>query len=217
MEGEECTGFSEKLHLVGAEARTDLEENAAHIWTSVSNLKWLHCCSALVLAMHSALVLQWCYTVCTCTHDWMVLVQALNSPLKRQLPPSKTSPLPNISTDFFLQREMPCSTELHCSRRRWAFFFVHICSFSLRRQSTRPSLPSEWKMLSLLQACVPMSILSCPAPASQTPSLAQIIRTLTVGNCCARGWGYFLPFSISPRAWFPPPIKGAYSLSPCHS
>lgn len=122
MEWEECTGFSEKLHLVGAEARTDLEENAAHIWTSVSNLKWLHCCSASVMAMRSALVLQWCYIVCTCTHDWMVLVQSLNSPLKRQLLPSKTSPLPNISTDFFLQREMLCSTELHCSRRRWAFF-----------------------------------------------------------------------------------------------
>lgn len=102
VEWEERTGFSEELHLVGAEAGTDLEENSAQIWTSVSDLKWLHRCSASVMSMHSALVLQGCYTVCTCTHNWMVLVQSLNSPPKRQLLPSKTSPLPNISTDFFL-------------------------------------------------------------------------------------------------------------------
>ena len=54
--------------------------------------------------------------------NWMALVQSLNSPLKRQPPPSKMSPLSNISTDFFLQRERLCSAELHCSRRHWAFF-----------------------------------------------------------------------------------------------
>jgi len=44
VEREERTGFLEKLHLVGAEAGIDLEENPAQIWTSVSDLKWPHRC-----------------------------------------------------------------------------------------------------------------------------------------------------------------------------
>ena len=122
MEREECTGFSEKLHLVRAEAGTDLEENSAQVWTSVSNLKWLHCCSAIsngnAFSAGVAMVLHRVHL----WHNGMVLVQSLHSPLKRQLLPSKMSPLSNISTDFFLQRERLCSAELPCSRRHWAFF-----------------------------------------------------------------------------------------------
>lgn len=103
VEREECTGFLEQLHLVGAEAGTDLEENAAQIWPSVNNLEWLHCCSAVVMAVHSVPVLWWCYTVCTYTRNWMVLVRLWSCPLKRQMPPS-TSLLPNI----FSCREKGC-------------------------------------------------------------------------------------------------------------
>lgn len=131
VEQEEFTSFLEKLHLVGAEAGTDLEGNSAQIWDICEPLERLLGIMGMQQGVHLEAQLDGAGSVA-------------EQPSERQLLLSKISPWTNISTDFLLQGE-----------RLWSFtpaggigfFSVHI---SVRRQSTGSSVPSEWKLLSLL-------------------------------------------------------------------
>lgn len=69
MEQEEFTSFPEKLHLVGAEAGTDLEGDSAQIWDICEPLERLLGIMGMV-----------CSRVCPWKHNWMGLVQWLNNP-----------------------------------------------------------------------------------------------------------------------------------------
>lgn len=170
-----------------AEAGADLDKNSAQIWTAVSTLAWLHCCSASVTAILSVPLLQRCDTVCPCTRNWMVLVQLLNSPLKRQLLLSKTSPLRDISTDFFLQSERLCSTELCVV----GGFFFNACTqlrFEKTKRKTVSSLRVEYVVTSTSLCSSEHPLLSCtslPDPVSCPNYLNPRCGRL----CNARGRG----------------------------